>query len=167
MDNNKKNTKKKSTASIKTKKTVNTADVTVILVIAFCLIGIFCRGAIVDEAKNAANRDEVVISLYAGEIDPSAEKGMTADMPLFVDGNELGVLCDGWSVRSVEQTDENDNGERVSEKIDLKCKARLTGINTDKGFLLPCGRIIRVNDKIKIGGRGFEFEAVITEIGTE
>lgn len=55
-------------------------------------------------------------------------------------------------------------GIRSEGKIDLTCTVKISGMKTDNGFILPDGRIVRVNDTVKITGRGFEFEATVTQV---
>ncbi len=163
----KKNGKKKN-AGIKSKTKVNTADVLMILTAVICLVGIFCRSSIVREAKRLTQKDSAVLTLYASNIDEAIEAVMVSNTPVRADGGELGTLNDGWSSKTHMTYTISENGEPVGTeaegKIDLTCTVKISGMKTGEGFVLPNGRIVRVNDTFKLTGRGFEFEAVITEV---
>lgn len=159
---------KKKNAGIKNKTKVNTADVIIILTAVVCLVGIFCRNSVLKEAKRLTQKDSAVITLYASDIDETIENAMVSNTPVRADGGELGTLNDGWSSKAHMIYTMSEDGEPVGTqsngKIDLTCTVKISGMKTDSGFILPDGRTVRVNDTVKITGRGFEFEATVTQV---
>lgn len=159
---------KKKNTGIKNKTKVNTADVIIILTAVVCLVGIFCRSSVLKEAKRLTQKDSAVITLYAADIDEAIENAMVSSTPVRADGSELGTLNDGWSSKAHMVYTMSEDGEptgiRSEGKIDLTCTVKISGMKTDNGFILPDGRIVRVNDTVKITGRGFEFEATVTQV---
>ncbi len=160
---------KKSKKTFKHAK-ANGTDLFIVILLCLTVAGALLRGTVLEYTKKITESDTARITLKLEKTDPGVEKALINGIELYEGDEYFGTLGEKKSVgKSTEYV--LSDGEVVSvtldSYVDVSADATLSGRKTSDGFLLPNGRIIRVNDKLTLNGKGVVFDAIITDIYAE
>ncbi len=151
-------------------KRINGTDIFIFVLLCVTLIAVLFKGAILEQIRSSSVKDNAVVSIRCEKLDSGVEKMITDSSLLYENGKLFGEFS---GEKTVIESNIYTLSEReivavpVEGKVDMTGNIKVSGVKTPEGFLLPDGRIIRVNDRISLTGAGFVFDAVITAIYAE
>ncbi len=149
---------------------INGTDVFIFALLVITLIAVLFKGAILEQMQSMAVRDTATVKIRCEQLDSGVEKMILKDCEFYEDDNYFGKLIgeknvSGSNIYTIHEKEII--AVSIEGKVDMTCEISVSGAKTDSGFILPGGRIIRVNDTVSLNGQGFTFEAIITDIYAE